>query len=68
MHSKMLAPIALLSVVLTVGSAFAQSDPHYVRFPGVPGSVKGALYLPDSPQQPPHVGIVVMPGSLAPTA
>ena len=43
-----------------MGSAFAQSNPRYVRFPGVPGSVKGALYLPDPPQQAPHVGIVVM--------
>ena len=59
MHSKILAPIALLSLTVTVGPAFAQSNPQYVRFPGVPASVKGALYMPDPPQQAPHVGIVV---------
>jgi hypothetical protein len=29
-------------------------------FSGVPNSVKGALYAPDTPQKPPHVGILVM--------
>src|SRR5688572_24445153 len=59
MHSKILAPVALLSIAVTAASAFAQSNPQYVRFPGVPASVKGALYLPDPPQPAPHVGIVV---------
>jgi hypothetical protein len=40
--------------------AFAQSNPRYIRFAGVPSSVKGALYAPDAPQKPPHVGILVM--------
>ena len=59
MHSKILAPIVLLSVAVTVTSALAQSNPQYVQFTGVPGSVKGALDMPDPPQQAPHVGIVV---------
>jgi hypothetical protein len=40
--------------------AFAQSDPRYIRFPGVPASVKGALYLPDAPKPAPRVAILVM--------
>ena len=40
--------------------ALAQSNPRYIRFAGVPSSVKGALYAPDAPQKPPHVGILVM--------
>jgi hypothetical protein len=38
----------------------AQSNPRYIRFAGVPNSVKGALYTPDKAEKPPHVGIVVM--------
>jgi pimeloyl-ACP methyl ester carboxylesterase len=51
----------LLAVILSgAGSALAQSNPRYIRFAGVPASVKGALYLPDAPQPAPHVGVVVM--------
>ena len=41
-------------------SVLAQSNPRYIRFAGVPSAVKGALYAPDAPQKPPHVGILVM--------
>jgi pimeloyl-ACP methyl ester carboxylesterase len=54
------ASIALLSFVFFTSAAFAQSNPRYIRFPGVPASVKGALYLPDAPAPPPHVAILVM--------
>jgi len=60
MTSNHRAVIACLSILLIAGSASAQSNPRYVRFPGVPASVKGALYVPDAPLPPPHVGIVVM--------
>jgi hypothetical protein len=49
-----------LGVVFAAAGASAQSNPRYVRFQGVPASVKGALYMPDAPQPAPHVGIVVM--------
>jgi hypothetical protein len=52
--------IALLGVVFAAAAVSAQSNPRYVRFQGVPASVKGALYMPDAPQPAPHVGIVVM--------
>ncbi|MGH9256876.1 MAG: alpha/beta hydrolase family protein [Vicinamibacterales bacterium] len=54
------ASIAVLSLVSIAGPAFAQSDPRYVRFQGVPSSVKGALYLPDAEKPAPHVAILVM--------
>jgi hypothetical protein len=55
--------MALVNVAImfiTASAVLAQSNPRYIRFPGVPSSVKGALYLPDSPQPAPHVGILVM--------
>ena len=52
--------IALLAVLFTTEAAFAQSEPRYVRFQGVPASVKGAFYVPDRAQSPPHVGILVI--------
>src|SRR5688572_4870857 len=52
--------IALLAFLFTTGAAFAQSEPRYVRFQGVPSSVKGAFYVPDRAQSPPHVGILVI--------
>ena len=54
------ALIACVSVLCVASQAFAQSNPRYVRFTGVPASVKGALYMPDAPLPAPHVGIVVM--------
>ena len=54
------ASIALLSVVFITSAAFAQSSPRYIRFPGVPASVKGAFYLPDAAEPVPRVGILVM--------
>ena len=59
MNFKMCA-IACVGVVFAAAAAAAQSNPRYVRFQGVPASVKGALYLPDAPQPAPRVGIVVM--------
>jgi hypothetical protein len=55
-----IAVSACLTVLSIAAAAAAQSDPRLVRFAGVPGSVKGALYLPDVPAPPPHVGVVVM--------
>lgn len=52
--------IVSLIIVSIAGSAFAQSHPRYVRFDGVPASVKGALYMPDAARVAPHVGIIVM--------
>jgi hypothetical protein len=60
MTSNHRAVIACLSIICVAGSASAQSNPRYVRFPGVPASVKGAFYVPDAPLPPPHVGILVM--------
>ena len=54
------ASLSLLSLVFVATAAFAQSDPRYIRFPGVPASVKGALYLPDAPKPAPRVAILVM--------
>ena len=48
MNLKTLVSITLASVVFLAGSVFAQSDPRYVRFPGLPSSVKGAFYMPDA--------------------
>jgi hypothetical protein len=47
-------------VILTGAPAPAQTNPRYIRFAGVPSSVKGALYAPDAAQKPPHVGILVI--------
>jgi len=55
--------MALLNVAvmfITGSSVLAQGNPRYIRFSGLPPSVKGALYQPDSPQPAPHVGILVM--------
>ena len=63
MTSRALVTVALLSVaavLFTAGSVPAQSNPRYIRFSGVPSSVKGAFYQPDAPQPAPHVGILVM--------
>src|ERR687891_359095 len=62
MTSRAFASTALLlaAVMFNAGSASAQSNPRYIRFAGVPASVKGALYVPDAPQPAPHVGVVVM--------
>jgi hypothetical protein len=54
------ASIALLTVVVITNAGYAQSNPRYIRFPGVPGSVKGAFYVPDAAESVPHVGILVM--------
>ena len=51
---------AFALLLITAGVVHAQSNPRYVRFPGVPASVKGAFYVPDAPAQAPHVGIVLM--------
>jgi hypothetical protein len=56
-----LAGIAFAIVTtITASQPFAQSNPRYIRFAGVPSSVKGALYAPDVSQKPAHVGILVM--------
>ncbi|HYR90045.1 MAG TPA: hypothetical protein VE422_38595 [Terriglobia bacterium] len=60
MNSKTYASITLVSTLFFAASAFAQSTPRYIRFTGVPQSVKGAFYLPDAPQPAPHIGILVM--------
>jgi hypothetical protein len=62
MKSRVSAFTALLlaAVVFNAASSFAQSNPRYVRFSGVPSSVKGAFYLPDAPQPTPHVGVLIM--------
>jgi hypothetical protein len=55
--------LLIIAGILFGGSmraAFAQSNPRYIRFSGVPSAVKGALYAPDSPQKPPHVAILVI--------
>ena len=43
MNSKTLVSITLASLIFLASSVFAQSDPRYVQFPGLPPSVKGAL-------------------------
>jgi hypothetical protein len=60
MNFRACVSVACLSIVVIADSVSAQSDPRYVRFPGVPASVKGALYMPDAPLPAPHVGILVM--------
>src|SRR6187200_3169148 len=63
MTSRLLALVAVrVGAVLLVSAtaAQAQSNPRYVRFSGVPASVKGAFYQPDAPKPAAHVGIVVM--------
>lgn len=60
MNSKTLVSITLASLIFLASSVFAQSDPRYVRFPGLPPSVKGAFYMPDASQPATHVGILVM--------
>src|SRR5689334_24859553 len=54
--------LVLILLVITGAPSLspAQSNPRYIRFAGVPNSVKGALYTPDKAEKPPHVGIVVM--------
>ena len=53
--------LLLAGIVVLVGApALAQTNPRYIRFAGVPSAVKGALFTPDAPQKPPHVGILVM--------
>ena len=47
-------------ISIAASASFGQTNPRYIRFSGVPNSVKGALYTPDAPQQPAHVGILVM--------
>jgi hypothetical protein len=53
---------AVASLILVTGSSisFAQINPRYIRFADVPSAVIGALYAPDAPQKPPHVGILVI--------
>jgi hypothetical protein len=50
----MRVPAAAVAFVLAFAAtaAPAQTNPRYIRFPGVPAAVKG-LYLPDPPQPPP---------------
>jgi hypothetical protein len=52
--------VAMLILVTGSSISFAQTNPRYIRFPDVPSAVKGALYAPDAPQKPPHVGILVI--------
>lgn len=47
-------------ISIAASASFGQTNPRYIRFSGVPNSVKGALYTPDAPQKPAHVGILVM--------
>lgn len=56
--AKLLWPLFLC--VVSVATSWAQSNPRYIRLSGVPSAVKGALYAPDAPQKPPHVGILVI--------
>lgn len=62
MNSQRWIRLVLILLVITVAPSLssAQSNPRYIRFAGVPNSVKGALYTPDKAAKPPHVGIVVM--------
>jgi hypothetical protein len=58
---RLSAGLAAMIVGLTSAmAAYAQSNPRYIRFAGVPSAVKGALFTPDAPQNAPHVGILVM--------
>ena len=53
MNSKTLVSITLASLIFLASSVFAQSDPRYVQFPGLPPSVKGASTCPTLPSQQP---------------
>jgi len=46
-----------LAIAVCVSESFSQSNPRFIQF--APGTVKGALYTPDS-GPPPHVGVVLM--------
>src|SRR6185369_10179341 len=52
--------VAIIGATALTPAVFAQSNPRYIRFDGVPSAVKGALYAPDAPQKPPHVAILVI--------
>lgn len=52
--------LVLMAIVFAPPLSSAQNNPRYIRFAGVPNSVKGALYTPDKEERPPHVGILVM--------
>jgi len=46
---RALAPFLFTAMVILAGApASAQTNPRYIRFAGVPSSVKGALYAPDA--------------------
>lgn len=60
MKSTSCVALLCLSLIAGTGAASAQSNPRYVRFPGVQASVKGALYMPDAPASAPHVGVLLM--------
>jgi hypothetical protein len=61
MSAKVFRWVILLGAIFIITPvALAQSNPRYIRFAGVPNSVKGALYAPDAPQKPAHIGILVM--------
>ncbi|HWH79873.1 MAG TPA: hypothetical protein VNT76_20975 [Candidatus Binatus sp.] len=50
--------LQFLVISLLPSYLWAQSNPLYIQF--APAPVKGALYKPDAPQPPAHVGILVM--------
>ena len=62
MKLKYLSFISAFVGIISIAASplFGQMNPRYIRFSGVPNSVKGALYTPDAPRQPAHVGILVM--------
>jgi hypothetical protein len=61
MSAKVFRWVILFGAIFIITPvALAQSNPRYIRFAGVPNSVKGALYAPDAPQKAPHIGILVM--------
>jgi pimeloyl-ACP methyl ester carboxylesterase len=59
-HLSSMALQTCAVLLVTASALYAQSNPRYVRFAGVPASVKGAFYVPDAPAPAPHVGIVLM--------
>ena len=59
-HRLLSMGLFLNAFLAVAASSFAQSNPRYIQFAGVPNAVKGALYSPDPPQPAPHVGILVM--------
>ena len=59
-HRLLSMGLFLNAFLVVAASSFAQSNPRYIQFAGVPNAVKGALYSPDPPQPAPHVGILVM--------